>query len=81
MYLERNEQRTRLRLLGRDSSELDRKEASVKALTQADVQLSLNRLSKIGERVMVIVCSYTEPTARKLAPLIEDADVVHLDWN
>lgn len=74
-------QRTRLRLLGRDSSELDRKEASVKALTQADVQLSLNRLSKIGERVMVIVCSYTEPIARKLAPLIEDADVVYLDWN
>ena len=74
-------QRVRLRLLGRDSAELDRKEASVKALTQADVKMALNRLSKIGERVMVVVCSYTEATARKLAPLIEDGDVVRVEWN
>ena len=74
-------QRVRLRLLGKDPSDLDRKKEMLDSLTLTEVQHAVSGLPNHGARVMVVVCSFEGETERKLTPILEHFDVTHVGWN
>ena len=74
-------QRVRLQLLGRNHSDLDRRRAQIEALKLSSVRKAMMTLPHHGKRVVVLVCSYDEALRQKLSPMIQDFDVVEVDWS